>query len=117
MWLTLEKLLSFILHISMFPGFLEQEAALIDCCEKVYLAFSVLETCSFSILVGKYSSENFQPISSTLMVILTNYKDKEITPASHADKYFASFLILQFESRIQSHQCFKIQDKSNCKRR
>lgn len=56
----------------MFPAFLEQEAALIDCCEKVHLTFSVLETCSFRILVGKCSSGNFQPISSTHMVILTN---------------------------------------------
>jgi len=36
------------------------------------------------------------------------YKDKEITSASHADKYFAGFIILLSESRMHSHQCFKI---------
>lgn len=36
------------------------------------------------------------------------YIDKESTPTSHDDKYFSNFIILHFESRLQSHQVFKI---------
>lgn len=45
------QLLSFILHFSMSPDFLEVASALLDSHEKVLLAFSALETYSFRILV------------------------------------------------------------------